>query len=65
MTRSRILGIAFLTWEAVWLHVYVTAPRPDQRMVTVAAELLAVWIPGILVMMAVGLKILWRIIFTR
>ena len=65
MTRSRkgLALAAFLLWEAYWAYEFFTAPVPDERMDTVFALLMAVWLPllGAVAYLAVRvLRRVWR-----
>lgn len=37
--RKWLAAAAFLLWEAWWIYEFTTAPRPDEKMQSVAAIL--------------------------
>lgn len=46
--RRRLIALSLVlavTWEAFWLSVYLTAPRPDYHMRSVAAIVFGLWLP--------------------
>jgi hypothetical protein len=49
VTKRHIALVAFALWEAYWAYVFIAAPRPDERMETVFAFLMAVVVPLLLV----------------
>jgi hypothetical protein len=59
------MGLAFLGWEAWWIYVYISTPRPDPQMTSFGAELLALWIPGTIVLMFAGVAIIRKLMFVR
>lgn len=46
----RFLIAAFLLWEAFWAYIFFSAPVPDERMDTVFALLMAVFVPLLLLL---------------
>ena len=40
--------VAFVMWESYWAYTFVNAPIPDENMDTVAALLMAVFLPGLI-----------------
>jgi hypothetical protein len=58
MTLKRILLGTFLIWEACWAYLYVTRPRPDTHMQSVAAILFGLILP----LFVAGLILIIRII---
>lgn len=58
MFSLKRLGLAlFLVWEGYWAYVFATAPVPDEKMDTVFALLMAVFLP-LLIAAAAGLIVL-------
>jgi hypothetical protein len=41
---------AFVLWEAYWVYVFLSAPIPDERMDTIVAMLMAIFIPLLLLL---------------
>ena len=62
MTRRRAFGLTFLAWELWWIYVYVTAPRPDVRMATIAAQFFGLFVPAFLVVMVAGMMVALRML---
>jgi mannitol-specific phosphotransferase system IIBC component len=48
-----------LVWEGYWAYVFATAPNPDEKMDTVFALLMAVFLP-LLIAAAAGLIVLGK-----
>ena len=63
MKRSRkgLAVAAFLLWEAYWAYAFFTAPVPDERMDTVFAILMGVWLPLIAGLVLLGVRVLQRV----
>ena len=56
--QAAIVGL--LLWEGYWAYVFSSAPKPDEKMDTVFALLMAVFLP-LMIAGVVGLSILaWR-----
>ncbi len=52
--------LAFLLWEAWWAHEFITAPRPDEEMRTVAALVFGVAIPIFLgIVIGLAARVRW------
>jgi hypothetical protein len=46
MSSLKVLGLAlFLVWEGYWAYVFATASVPDEKMDTVFAMLMAIFLP--------------------
>ena len=53
--------VALLLWEGYWSYIFFSAPKPDEKMDTVFALLMAVFLP-MMIGGVVGLSILaWRL----
>jgi hypothetical protein len=60
MTPRRIAGLALLVWEIWWVYVYLSAPKPDERMVTVLAFFMAAVLPAAIILLAVAIFVVRR-----
>lgn len=62
MALKRTAGLVLLAWEIWWVYAYVSAPRPDEKMITVVAFFLGGVLPAAIVVLATAIVLIQRLL---